>query len=91
MSTKNNQKRMTKRSIGKTRKNRTTPTEPESTVRVEALQAKTSSVKRQKRETKESIEMTQRNRSTPENDEQPGRSQAVRDWFGSSFGRKAKG
>ena len=82
---------MAKKSVKKTRKNRTTPTEPESTVRVEALQAKTSSVKCQKREANESIEMTQRNRLTPENNEQPGRGQVVRDWFGSRFGRKAKG
>ena len=76
---------MTKKSTEKTLKNRTIPAEKENTGRLHALQ------KCQKREANESIEMTQRNRLTPENNEQPGRGQVVRDWFGSRFGRKAKG
>ena len=91
VSTWNHQKRMAKKSAQKIRKNRNMPAEPETTGRVHALQAKTSSVKSQKREAKESIEMVERNRPTPASNEQPGRGQALRDWFSSSFGRKAKG
>ena len=82
---------MGKKSVEKTRKTQTIPAETGSTGRVQALQAKTSSVKCKKREANESIEMTKQNRQTPACNEQPGRGQAVRDWFGSSFGRKAKG
>ena len=82
---------MAKKSVEKTRKSQTIPAETESAGRVQALQAKTSSVKSQKREAKESIEMVERNRPTPASNEQPGRGQALRDWFSSSFGRKAKG
>ena len=76
---------MTKKSTEKTLKNRTIPAEKENTGRLHALQ------KCQKREASESIEMTEKNRPTPANDDQPGRGQALRDWFSSSFGRKASG
>ena len=75
--------------VEKTRKPQTYSAETESTGRVQALQAKPSSVKCKKREANESIEMTTGNRQAPAGNEQPGRGQAVRDWFGSSFGRKA--
>ena len=86
---------MAKKSVEKTRKNRTTPAEPENQGKFRAVKAwfrtKMSSVKCQKQTANESIEMAQRNRPTPASDEQPGRGQAIRDWFSSSFGRKAKG
>ena len=72
---------MAKKSVEKTRKNRTTPAEPKTTGRFQADQKQTAN---------ESIEMAQRNRPTPASDEQPGRGQAIRDWFSSSFGRKEK-
>ena len=83
---------MTKESIEKAQKRRSPSVNTKRTGIVRTwFRNKISTIECKKGRASQSIEMDPRNQTTLASNEQTGRVQALRNWFGASFGRKARG